>query len=139
MAVKRYLVDKSAWARLHLPAVRDRLMPLLERGVLATCVIVDLEVLYSARNAEDHSRVRSARRGFEWLPMTNEIGDRAIEVQGLLAQSGEHRRTSIADLLIAATAERHSVVVLHYDADYDGIAKVTGQPMEWVVEQGSVP
>lgn len=138
MAV-RYLVDKSAWARMHLPTVRGRLMPLLERGVLATCAVVDLEILYSVRNAEDHARARSVRRGFEWLPLSDEIGERAIEVQGLLAQSGDHRRASLADLLIAATAERHGVVVLHYDADYDGIAKVTGQPVEWVVEQGSVP
>ncbi|MEU6399101.1 PIN domain nuclease [Streptomyces virginiae] len=139
MAVTKYLVDKSAWARMHLPAVRDRLIPLLERGLLATCAIVDLEILYSARNAEDHARGRSVRRGFDWLPLTDEIGERAIEVQGLLAQSGDHRRASLADLLIAATAERHGAVVLHYDADYDGIAKVTGQSVEWVVEQGSVP
>jgi len=28
--------------------------------------------------------------------------------------------------------------VLHYDADYDRIAGVTGQAVEWVVERGSV-
>lgn len=64
---------------------------------------------------------------------------RAAEVQGLPAAKGQHRRTSVADLLIAATAERHGVTVLHYDADYDGIAEITGQPAEWVVERGSVP
>ncbi|MFE0605078.1 PIN domain-containing protein [Streptomyces sp. NPDC058892] len=93
----------------------------------------------SARNAKDHARGRSVRRGFDWLPLTDEIGERAIEVQGLLAQSGDRLRASLADLLIAATAERHGVVVLRHDADYDGIAKVTGQPVEWVVEQGPVP
>jgi hypothetical protein len=30
------------------------------------------------------------------------------------------------------------VPVLHYDADFDRIAIVTGQPCEWVVSAGSV-
>ncbi|MFE0579314.1 PIN domain nuclease [Streptomyces sp. NPDC058874] len=135
----KYLVDEGAWARMHLPAVRHRLIPLLERGLLVTRTSVALGTLYSPRNAKDHARGRSVRRGFDWLPLTDEIGERAIEVQGLLAQSGDRLRASLADLLIAATAERHGVVVLRHDADYDGIAKVTGQPVEWVVEQGSVP
>jgi predicted nucleic acid-binding protein len=32
----------------------------------------------------------------------------------------------MADLLVAATAERHGVTVLHYDGDYDIIAAITG-------------
>jgi hypothetical protein len=31
-----------------------------------------------------------------------------------------------------------SVDVLHYDADYDRIAAITGQPVRWVVRRGSV-
>lgn len=41
--------------------------------------------------------------------------------------------------MIAAAAERAGLTVLHYDADYHLIAEVTGQPVEWVVERGSVP
>ncbi|MGW0392329.1 type II toxin-antitoxin system VapB family antitoxin [Streptomyces sp. NPDC003042] len=59
----KYLVDRRAWARMHVPTVRDKLIPLLERGLLATCAVVDLEILYSARNVEDHARGRSVRRG----------------------------------------------------------------------------
>jgi hypothetical protein len=29
--------------------------------------------------------------------------------------------------------------VLHYDSDYDLIAKITGQPARWVVPRGTVP
>ncbi|MET9515408.1 hypothetical protein [Streptomyces sp. NPDC002994] len=39
-------------------------------------------------------------------------------------------------MLIAATAERHGVAVLHCDGDFDTIAAVTGQPPEWVVPPG---
>jgi len=37
----------------------------------------------------------------------------------------------------AAVAERHGVRVLHYDRDFDLIAEVTGQPVEWVVPYGT--
>ena len=43
-----YLADKSALARLAEPQVRERLPPLLLEGLVATCPIIDLEVLYSA-------------------------------------------------------------------------------------------
>jgi predicted transcriptional regulator len=31
------------------------------------------------------------------------------------------------------------VILLHYDRDYEHIAAVTSQPMQWVVPRGSVP
>jgi hypothetical protein len=48
------------------------------------------------------------------------------------------RSVPLPDLLIAAVAERNRVTIVHYDADYDSIASITGQPTQWVVEQGSV-
>ena len=45
----------------------------------------------------------------------------------------------IADLVVAAAAERAGLVLLHYDHDFDLIAAVTGQPTEWVVPRGTVP
>lgn len=44
---------------------------------------------------------------------------------------------ALPDLLIAATAERHRVTLLHYDHEYDLIATVTRQPTEWVVPRGT--
>lgn len=138
MAVARYLVDKSAWARVTTPGIMLALQSLISRGLIGTCGIIDLELLYSARNGVEHDEFRADRNEFEWFPITNEVVTRAIEVQGLLATQGAHRAVGIADLLIAATAERHELVVLHYDADYELVAKVTGQPMEWIVPRGSV-
>ncbi|MGM7646615.1 PIN domain-containing protein [Nocardia sp. JW2] len=53
--------------------------------------------------------------------------DRALAVQGLLAERGAHR-IPIPDLIIAATAEAHGATVMHVDNDYQTIAEVTGQP-----------
>jgi hypothetical protein len=46
------------------------------------------------------------------------------------------RAVGFPDLLIAAVAEREQVTLLHYDSDYDLIAQVTAQPMQWVVPCG---
>ena len=62
--------------------------------------------------------------------------DRTYAVQGQLAQGGLHRTVKLGDLIIAAAAERASLVVLHYDQDFDRIAEVTSQPSEWVVPRG---
>ena len=139
MAVARYLADKSALARLHHPLVAARLGPLVEAGLVATCPMVELEVLFSTRSGTEYEVVRADRRlGYEWLPMAEHEWERALEVQRDLAAVGQLRAVAIPDLLIAATAERHRVTVLHYDADFDRIASVTGQPVEWAVPAGAV-
>ncbi len=134
----RYLVDKSALARMTLAPVQERLGPIIEAGEAATCAIVDLEVLFSARNHEDHVKIRRRRElAYHRVPITEAVFARAIEVQGELARTGRHR-VPIPDLLIAAASESANLTVLHYDSDFDLIASVTGQSMEWVVERGSI-
>jgi predicted nucleic acid-binding protein len=133
----RYLIDKSAMARWPRPTVAPLLDQLSTAGLLAVCGAVEIEVLYSARSQADAARIRDELRGFDRLPTPDEVWDRALEVQALLSENGNHRAPSMADLLIAATAERHGATVLHYDGDYDMIAEVTHQPMRWVVERGT--
>jgi len=62
---------------------------------------------------------------------------RARQVQRMLAGRSQRGR-KVPDLLVAAAAEDAGLVVLHYDADFDRIAAVTGQKCEWVVAQGSI-
>jgi predicted nucleic acid-binding protein len=134
----RYLIDKSALARMPLSPVRARLEPIIEAGEAATCAIIDLEVLYSTRNYQEHQQVRRRRAlAYATVPVSEETLRRAVEIQGELARRAHHR-LPIPDLIIAAAAESAGLIVLHYDADYDRIARVTGQPMEWVVKKGSV-
>jgi predicted nucleic acid-binding protein len=60
-------------------------------------------------------------------------------VQAALWRRGQVRAVGFPDLLIAAVAEREQVALLHYDGDYDLVAEITGQPMQWVVPRGTVP
>jgi hypothetical protein len=62
--------------------------------------------------------------------LTPAIEDRAVQVQLLLADRGQHRAPSIPDLVIASCAERAGLTVLHMDKDFELIAEVTGQPVE---------
>lgn len=62
--------------------------------------------------------------------LTPAIEDRALQVQLLLADRGQHRAVSIPDLLIAACAELAGLAVLHVDKDFELVADVTGQTVE---------
>lgn len=133
-----YLVDTSAIARVSNPAVLDELVRLGSLGLLATCATVDLEVLYSARSPAEYLAIAKRRaEGFADLPLTPEIGDRARAVQLQLSKTSQHRGAGVIDLLTAAAAEHYGATVLHYDSDFDHIARVTRQPARWVVPQGS--
>lgn len=132
-----FLADKSALEqRRHSQDAHDLLALLLSEGSLASCHMVALEVLYSARNRQDYDKLRADIDALPWLPCDEQVMDRAMEVQYLLARRGEHR-LPLPDLMIAATAELHDATVLHYDHDYDLIAGVTGQPAQWIVRRGT--
>ena len=132
MAVKGWLIDKSALARLgRTPDVAlwaDR----IERGLVSICTVTRLEVGYSARSASELREIVTTIPVTALLVeyFTPTIEERAIEVQRLLAERGQHRAPSLADLLIAATAELAKLTILHVDKDFDLIAEATGQPIE---------
>ncbi len=134
-----FLADKSALARRQTQAqVREALDPLLLEGALATCGIVDLEMLYSASSRSNYRAAAKSLRGMPRAPFDEGCVQRALEVQGMLAERSQHRAVPLPDLLIAACAERAELAVLHYDADFDRIAKLTGQRVQWIVPRGSV-
>lgn len=132
-----FLGDTSAVARVAKPAVAQRLIPLMEAGLVARCTITDLEAGVSARSGRDWKRTRQARSPWPRATIDQDVLDRAFEVQGALAAEGLHRTVKLGDLIIAAAAERAQLVVLHYDRDFDRIAAITSQPTEWVVPPGT--
>jgi predicted nucleic acid-binding protein len=136
-----YLLDKSALARVaREPSVQAALERLDDIGVLATTAIIDLEIGYSARNLDEFDSVAADRAElYQDLPLTRAVAGRARQVQRELVRLGQHRGPGVSDLLIAATAELHNATVVHYDRDFDTIAAITGQPVEWIVAAGSVP
>lgn len=131
----RFLVDTSVVKRLGQPEVRRVVQPLAVAGQLARARITDLEVGYSARNESEWDQLMAALDAFAPLESTESHHRRALQVQRLLAQRSQRGR-KIPDLLIAAAAEEFGLTVLHYDADFDLISAVTGQPCQWVLTPG---
>lgn len=134
-----YLADKSALTRRETrPEVREVVEPLIVSGEIATCAIVDLELLYSATSPKVYARLALGLRAMPRVEITESVLDRALHVQALLARRSQHRAVPLPDLIVAAAAESAGLTVLHYDADFDRIAALTGQPVQWVLPRGSV-
>ncbi len=134
-----FLADKSALTRRETrPEVRDVLESLLVSGEIATCGIVDLELLYSARDRATYRSLVEALRGMPRVPLDETAVNRALSVQAMLAERSQHRAVPLPDLLVAACAEGAGLALLHYDADFDRIAELTGQSTQWIVPRGSV-
>jgi predicted nucleic acid-binding protein len=99
--------------------------------------LIDLEVVYGSRSREVPAVVRE-RRALPEAPITPAVMDRALQVASMMARAGKHRGAKPVDLVIAAAAEAAGLAVLHYDDDYDRIARVTNQATEWVAPRGSL-
>lgn len=133
-----HLIDTSVLTRLREPVVRLVVEDRAERGELARAGVSDLEIGYSARSGAEWDRLAEGLEAFELVETIADHVRRARQVQRLLA-SKHQRGRKVPDLLVAAAAEARGLTILHYDADFDRISGVTGQPCEWVVPAGSIP
>ena len=115
------------------------LQPRVAAGLVGITSVTELEIGYSARSLADyHETQRRVSASFIRVAIPYGAEDRAREVQAALVERGHHRSAGAIDLLVAATAEIERLTLLAYDADFDVVASVTGQAVEWVVPRGSV-
>jgi predicted nucleic acid-binding protein len=108
------LLDKSAYVR-GLDASDD--------DELCVCAVTRLELLYSARSADDYERLEGDLDQFRDLRMDAETFQVARSAQRELAASGQHR-IPIPDLLIASCAQQHAADVAHVDRHYEPLSHV---------------
>jgi predicted nucleic acid-binding protein len=124
------LADTSAWITVQRRGTPTfALVEELVEGDLWTCTIVRLELLRGAPNPRAMRAVRAQLDEVPSAPIDDEVWQRAEEVYAGLARlkGGRHRAVGPADVLVAAAAEAHELLVLHDDAHFDLIAEVTGQ------------
>ncbi len=135
MGVTSWLMDTSALGRLARSPDAAEWAERIERGLVRISTVTRLEIGYSARSGADlHTATR--RPPLASMPVEDQTPateNRAVEVQMRLADLGQHRAPSVADLIVAATAELAGLTVLHLDKDFEVIAEVTGQPVERLV------
>ena len=112
----------------------------MREGQIATCPIVNLELLYSARNADVFDELAAMLAQLRDIPLTRAATNSALRAQRELAHARPlfHRSVKLPDLLIAATAADVAVGVLHYDEDYDTLATVLEFESRWIAPRGSL-
>jgi predicted nucleic acid-binding protein len=137
------LADTSAWVwsrKAAQPELRHAFDSALVDGEIATCDMVRMELLYSARNGNEFAELREELEALPDCEIGKPQWERALWVyERLSTQGGAHQRSvKHPDLLIAAAAEAADVTVLHYDEDYDRIAAITGQATRWLSPKGSL-
>jgi predicted nucleic acid-binding protein len=133
------IFDTSAHARSNNPSVYNVIAGLIADQAAATCATVDLEAGYSGRTISEVRTIAERRRSLcVVLPINEAIAERARDVQIRMAARGHHRGAGVIDLLTAAVAEHYGAVVRHYDADFEHIAAITGQPHTWIAQRGTI-
>lgn len=133
-----FLIDTSAAARMTNEHVRATIEALIDDGIAATCITLDLEAGFSAHPHDVAQTAKNRSQHLIHLPVTEDVENRALETQELMAARGLHRAAGAFDLLTAAVAQVHRAIVLHYDPDFEHIASVTGLRQQWVAPRGSI-
>jgi hypothetical protein len=133
------IADTSVWQRSNHPALRERWAAALREGTIATCAIVTLEVLYSARDADEFRAIEADHATLRDVPVTVTVQRAAIGALRALADRGPlQHRVPLADALIAAAAQEAGIGVLHYDRHYDRLGEVLSFTSRWAAPAGTL-
>jgi predicted nucleic acid-binding protein len=134
-----WLVHKSVLARVDMPTVAEAVLPRFQAGEVGIALVTELEVGYSSQSVRDYDTTRHDLLDL-LIPVAVPVRaeERARALQRELVTRGQHRGVSVPDLVVAAIADIEQLTILHYDADFDLISQVTGQPTEWVVPRGTI-
>jgi len=106
---------------------------------IATCSIVRLELLYSARDAQELASLERDLTALRDVPVTPSVQREAVRAMRELAdRSPLYHRVPLPDVLIAATAQDVGVGVLHVDRHFDRLAEVLAFESRWAVDPGEL-
>jgi predicted nucleic acid-binding protein len=120
-----YLLDTSGLVRLlRDPKLQTAWYDAVDAGAIASCYPQRTEFLYSARTGREYHEIAEMFADlYPDVAVPKNAGRWISAVQHRMAQDGEHRSASAVDLMIAATAAHHGLLVLHDDADYRTVAR----------------
>ncbi len=134
-----YIVDTSARARSHHPAIRGQWASALRAQQIVTCSITTLELLYAARTAEEFRELEADEATLRDIPITVSVQRAAISALRDLSRKGDgYHRVKLPDALIAAAAQHAAIGVLHYDHHFDRLAEVLHFDSRWIAPPGTL-
>ncbi len=129
------LIDSSAWIEF----LRNTGSPVcdlvhdLQGEEVAICDVVRMEILAGARDEAHLARLRRLMaRSVTISPRSTDYDDAAALYRRCRRQGETVRK--LLDCLVAATAIRAAVPILHLDSDFDVLARHT--ELEVVLDQG---
>jgi predicted nucleic acid-binding protein len=119
------LVDSSVWVEVFRRERPLDLAALVPFDDIVTCLPIVQEVLQGFR---EEAAFRKAKQAMLSLPMVDSpldagLYESAIDLYRSARRAGLTIRSSV-DCLIAASAVRHGLPVLHRDRDFAALAKV---------------
>lgn len=106
--------------------VLPRWVDAVRAGLVGVCPVVEAELVRAAASGADRDQLRGQLRSlFSWHPMPDDAWRFVERTQDALVDLGQDKGPSVVDLLVAATADAWDLTVLHVDADFDTIARVS--------------
>ncbi|MET7418373.1 PIN domain-containing protein [Dactylosporangium sp. NPDC005555] len=119
----RYLVDTSALVRILRRQVDPLWYDLVDRGLISVCMPVLLETLCIA-DAKGYVELElDVHNACLAVAVPDGAWELAAVIHRELASHSAHQGLSVTDLLVAATAIRLKLEVLHEDADFETVAR----------------
>ncbi|WP_327115632.1 PIN domain-containing protein [Streptomyces sp. NBC_01341] len=120
-----YLLDTSGLVRLLGDAgLQATWYDAVCAGAVGSCFPQRAEFLYSARTGGEYDEIVDMFNDlYPDVSVPKNAGRWIGVVQQRMARAGQHRSASAVDLMIAATAAHHGLVVLHDDVDYLTVAR----------------
>ena len=119
----RFLCDTSALLRIWRRQVDPAWYDVVDRGLIAVCEPVLAEALMGAAAKRYLATEEEFRQTYVWATVPDNIWDMVAAIRRELAPHSAHQGLSVADLVVAATAIRLKVEVLHEDADFETVAR----------------
>ena len=118
-----YLVDTSALVRIQRNAVNPSWDSVIERGLVGICEPVLAETLTIA-DAKNYDRLEQRICAlYPWVSVPDSVWPFVAAVRRELVKPSAYQGLSVADLVIAVTAMRLKLEVLHEDGDFETMAR----------------
>jgi hypothetical protein len=120
------LVDTSVWIEVFRRPAPLRLDSIVDLEDVVTCLPVIQEVLHGFDQPRAFQIARESMYSLPLVesPLGREVFDQAVELYRGARRAALTIRSSV-DCLIAACALRNELTVLHYDRDFELLARVS--------------
>lgn len=119
----KYLADTSAVVRIDREQVDGEWVEVVAQARIAVCEPVLAETLTLADAKRYASAEAELRSTYPWVPVTDNVWELVTVLRRDLAAQSAHQGVSVADYVVAATAIRLKLILLHEDGDFETIAR----------------